>query len=69
MKKSIWIINWLLILIFGLMIVSNFINFPFANAIKPIFIILIAVHITQHWKVIVNSLKLLKKSKKDSSKY
>ncbi len=61
MKKSILIIDWLLIIIFILMIVSKFINLPFTKVIQPIFFVLIIVHIIQHWKVIVYSLKGLKK--------
>jgi len=61
MKKSILIVDWLLIIIFILMIVSKFINLPFTKIIQPIFFILIIIHIIQHWKVIVYSLKGLKK--------
>jgi hypothetical protein len=61
MKKSILIIDWLLIIIIILMIVSKFINLTFTKIIQPIFFILIIIHIIQHWKVIVYSLKGLKK--------
>jgi len=61
MKKSILIVDWLLIIIFILMIVSKFINLPFTKVIQPIFFVLIIIHIIQHWKVIVYSLKGLKK--------
>ena len=62
MKKSILIVDWLLIIIFILMIVSKFINLPFTKVIQPIFFVLIIIHIIQHWKVIVYSLKGLKKT-------
>jgi len=61
MKKSILIVDWLLIIIFILMVVSKFINLPFTNIIQPIFFVLIIIHIIQHWKVIIYSLKGLKK--------
>jgi hypothetical protein len=61
MKKSILIIDWLLIIIFILMILSKFINLPFTKVIQPIFFVLIIIHIIQHWKVIVYLLKGLKK--------
>jgi len=61
MKKSILIVDWLLIIIFILMIVSKFINLPFTKVIQPIFFVLIIIHVIQHWKVIVYSLKGLKK--------
>jgi hypothetical protein len=59
MKKSILIVDWLLIIIFILMILSKLINLPFTKIIQPIFFVLIIVHIIQHWKVIVYSLKRL----------
>ena len=62
MKKNILIINWLLIIVFILMIISKFINLPFVKIIQPIFFVLILVHIIQHWKMIIYPLKNLKKS-------
>ena len=59
MKKIILIIDWLLIIIFILMILSKFINLPFAKIIQPIFFVLIIIHIIQHWKVIIYSFKEL----------
>ena len=61
MKKSILIVDWLLIIIFILLIISKFINLPFTKVIQPIFFVLIIIHIIQHWKIIVYSLKGLKK--------
>ena len=62
MKKSIWIVDLLLIIIFVFMIVSKLVNLPFTQVIQPIFLVLILIHIIQHWKVIVYSLKGLKKT-------
>lgn len=61
MKKSILIVDWLLIIIFVLMILLKFINLPFTKVIQPIFFVLIIIHIIHHWKVIVYSFKGLKK--------
>ncbi len=61
MKKHILIIDWLLITIFILIIISKFINLSFTKNIQLVFFILIITHITQHWKIIFYSLKRLKK--------
>ena len=61
MNKIVLIVDWLLIMIFILIIVSKFISLPFTKVIQPIFFVLIITHIIQHWKVIVYSLKGLKK--------
>jgi len=61
MNKGVLIVDWLLIMIFVLMIVSKFISLPFTKVIQPIFFVLIIIHIIQHWKVIVYSFKGLKK--------
>ena len=53
MKKSIIIIDLLLILVFLLILLSKFIILPFAKVIQPIFFVLLVVHIIQHWKIIV----------------
>lgn len=57
MKKSILTVDWLLIIVFMLMIISKFIELPFTKVIQPIFFILIITHIIQHWKIILYSLK------------
>ena len=64
MKKSIWIVDGLLITAFILMLVSKVFSLHFAKFIQPIFFILIIIHIIQHWKVIIYSLKGLKKNNK-----
>jgi len=61
MNKSILIVDWLLIMIFILMMVSKFISLPFTKIIQPIFFVLIVIHIIQHWKVMIYSFKGLKK--------
>ncbi len=64
MKKSIIIIDWLLIIILVFIVVSRFINLPFTKVIKPIFLVLIFIHLIQHWKVIIYSFKGLRRFKK-----
>ena len=59
MKKSILIADYLLIVIFMLIIVSKFIHLPFTKIIQPVFLVLIIIHLIQHWKVIVYSFKKL----------
>jgi len=61
MRKDILIIDWSLLLIIVLMIITKFINLPFTKIIQPIFFILILIHIIQHWKIILYSLKPKKK--------
>ena len=61
MKMGILIIDWLLIIVFVLMILSKLIDLPFTKIIQPIFFILIIIHLIQHWKDIAFSLKRLKK--------
>ncbi|MBT6824434.1 hypothetical protein HOA59_03300 [archaeon] len=61
MKRNILIVDWLLILTFILMVLSKFITLPFTKIIQPIFLILILIHIIQHWKILLFSLKKLKK--------
>ncbi|OGY41938.1 MAG: hypothetical protein A2Y82_05095 [Candidatus Buchananbacteria bacterium RBG_13_36_9] len=57
MKKGILIIDWLLIIIFLLMILSKFVTLELAKFLQPLFFVLIIVHIVQHWKIVVNSLR------------
>ena len=61
MKKSIKIIDQLLLLVFLLIVISRIINFQFINLIQGIFFILIAIHIYQHRKVIIYSILGFKK--------
>jgi len=61
MNKIVLIVDWLLIMIFILKIVSKFISLHFTKVIQPIFFVLIITHIIQHWKVILYSFKRLKK--------
>ena len=58
LTKSL-IIDWLLIIIFTLMLISKIINLPFDKIIQPVFLILIIIHIGQHWRVILHSIKNL----------
>ena len=57
MKKHILVVDWLLILVFVLMIGLKVAGSSLANIVQPIFLVLILIHIIQHWKVIAASLK------------
>ncbi len=61
MKKSFLAIDLLLVVLLVLMILSKFIELPFVKIIQPLFLILIVVHVIQHWKILVLSIKNLKK--------
>lgn len=59
MKKSILIVDWILILLLILIILSKFIELPFVKIIQPLFLVLIVIHIIQHWKILLFSIKNL----------
>ncbi len=61
MMKSIWIVDWLMIVVFVLMLVSKVINLSITKTLQPIFFVLIIIHLIQHWKVIVYYIKGLMK--------
>lgn len=61
MNKGDLIVNWSLIAVFMLMVVSKFISLPFTKIIQPIFFVLIILHVIQHWKFIIYSFKGSKK--------
>lgn len=59
MKKGILLVDYLLIIVFILIVLSKFVNLPFTKVIQPIFFALIAIHIIQHRKIIIFSIKKL----------
>ena len=59
--NQIWIVDWLMIFVFILILVSKVINLSFTKVLQPIFFVLIVIHIVQHWRAIVCSLKGLMK--------
>jgi len=61
MKKHILFIDLLLLAIFIFLIVSKIVTVPAIKIIQPIFMILIAVHLIQHWKVLAASIKRMMK--------
>jgi len=61
MKKNILIVDWLLVIIFVLMVMSRFMVFSLPRIVQPTFFILILIHIIQHWRVMLFSLKGLVK--------
>ena len=59
MGRSILIIDWILLFLVMSMILSKFIKIPFSQVLQPIFLILIIVHIIQHWRFFTSHLKRL----------
>ena len=59
MRKDILIIDWILLFLAVFMILSKFIKIPFSQILQPIFLILIIIHIIQHWRFFVSSIKKL----------
>jgi len=60
MRKDILIVDWLLIIVFAVIVLSKFIELEFVSFLQPIFFVLILIHIIQHWKIIIDSLKRTK---------
>ena len=50
MKKSIIIVDLLLFLAFAGLIVGKILKWSFVSKFQVVFMVLIAVHIWQHWK-------------------
>jgi len=61
MRKYILLVDLLLIAIFAFLVASKIINLPATKIVQPIFMILIAVHLIQHWKVLAASIKKMMK--------
>lgn len=57
MKKGILIIDWILFILTLFLIISKIMNLSFNQFIQSIFLILILVHIIQHWKIFLYSIK------------
>jgi len=61
MRKYILFVDLLLIAVFIFLVVSKIITIPATKIVQPIFMILIAVHLLQHWKILVASVKRIGK--------
>jgi len=59
MKNKI-IIDWILLGLFVLIIVSKFITLSFIKIVQPLFFLFIVIHIIQHRKIILQSFKKYK---------
>jgi hypothetical protein len=57
MRKDIFIIDWLLLIVFVIIILSKLFTIPFAQILQPAFFILIIVHIVQHWRFFILRIK------------
>ena len=60
-KKSFLIVDWALVILLILVILSKFIELPFTKILQPLFMVLIVIHVIQHWKIMWFSIKYLKK--------
>ncbi len=61
MRKYILFVDLLLIAVFIFLGASKVITIPATKIVQPIFMILIAVHLLQHWKILVASVKRMRK--------
>ncbi|HHH78113.1 MAG TPA: hypothetical protein ENL18_02735 [Thermoplasmatales archaeon] len=61
MRKYILFVDLLLIAVFIFLVASKVITIPATKIVQPIFMILIAVHLLQHWKILVASVKRMRK--------
>ncbi len=64
MKKDIIIVDLILIVLFVIMVSSNIFGFTALKIIQPLFMLMLAIHITQHWRVLVALTKNLFKKQK-----
>ncbi|MCD6299443.1 MAG: hypothetical protein J7L93_02400 [Thermoplasmata archaeon] len=61
MRKYILFVDLLLIAVFIFLVASKVITIPATKIVQPIFMILIAVHLLQHWKILIASVKRMRK--------
>ncbi len=61
MRKYILFVDLLLIVVFVFLVASKIIAMPAIKIIQPIFMIFIAVHLIQHWKILVASVRKMMK--------
>ncbi|MBT4334602.1 hypothetical protein HOD61_02185 [archaeon] len=59
MKKSIIIVDLLLVGVLLLMPISKMMDLPIIKIIQLTFFILVIIHIIQHWKILIFSIKRL----------
>ncbi len=64
MKKDILIVDWLLLALFLVLVLSRIAGIARLSIIQLVFMALIAVHILQHWRILAASLKQAKKAAK-----
>ncbi|HHQ45311.1 MAG TPA: hypothetical protein ENN13_04135 [Candidatus Altiarchaeales archaeon] len=57
MKKTILIVDWLLLILVLTMFLSKFLGMQSAKVLQPIFFMLVLVHIIQHWRFFSSSIK------------
>ncbi len=53
MKKSVIIVDLILIVLFGAMLASNIFKVTSLKMLQPAFMLFLAIHVAQHWKTLV----------------
>ncbi|MEA3355103.1 MAG: hypothetical protein U9Q63_01295 [Patescibacteria group bacterium] len=53
MKKDIVVVDLILIVLFIILMLSNIFKITGLKIVQPLFMVLLATHIIQHWKVLV----------------
>ncbi len=61
MKKDILFVDWAMLAIFGVLILSKILKFVTPPILQMSFMVLIGIHIFQHWKIIVATVKRKRK--------
>lgn len=57
MRKDFLIVDWLLLITFVFMVISKLVEMPAFKFVQPLFMVLIVIHLAQHWKIMAASLK------------
>ena len=68
MKKDIIIVDLILIVLFVILISSNIFKLTAIKMVQPLFMVLLGIHIIQHWRTLVAMIKnLFKKRVKNNN--
>ena len=64
MKKDIIIVDLILFVLFILLISSNIFKITAIKMVQPLFMVILGIHIIQHWKMLMAMIKNLFKKRK-----
>lgn len=59
MKKSLIIVDLILIILFIILFASNIFKLTNLKIFQPLFMVFLVVHIAQHWKILISMTKRL----------